>query len=242
MSKKWVLRGAAVIIMGAAFAIPVTRDTILHAARVLSSADLEPVKAYILSFGPLAAIVSFSLMIAQSVAAPFPAFLITLANAALFGWQRGAALSWTSAMAGAALCFGLSRLFGRGLVEKLTGKAALESIDGFFLKYGAWSIGLARLLPFVPFDPVSYAAGLTKMRFWPFFLATGLGQLPATLVYSYAGENLGGGAKLLFNGLCILFAMSAAAFFARAIYRKRKHKNVETYINVDNGADNENRE
>ena len=39
------------------------------------------------------------------------------------------------------------------------------------------------------FDLVSYAAGLTSMGFWGFFWATGLGQLPATLVYSYVGGN-----------------------------------------------------
>lgn len=46
---------------------------------------------------------------------------------------------------------------------------------------------VCRLLPFVPFDPVSYAAGLTSLRFWPFMLATGVGQLPATIVYSGPG-------------------------------------------------------
>jgi uncharacterized membrane protein YdjX (TVP38/TMEM64 family) len=44
-------------------------------------------------------------MILQAVVAPLPAFLITFANASLFGAFWGAALSWTSAMAGAALCF-----------------------------------------------------------------------------------------------------------------------------------------
>jgi uncharacterized membrane protein YdjX (TVP38/TMEM64 family) len=37
--------------------------------------------------------------------APLPAFLITFANASLFGAFWGGALSWFSAMAGAALCF-----------------------------------------------------------------------------------------------------------------------------------------
>ncbi len=86
----------------------------------LSMLNLESLKQYILSFGIWAPIISFILMILQSVAAPLPAFLITFANAALFGWVKGALLSWTSAMAGAALCFYIARFLGRDTVEKLT--------------------------------------------------------------------------------------------------------------------------
>ncbi|MDR2618386.1 MAG: TVP38/TMEM64 family protein, partial [Treponema sp.] len=189
---KNLARVGIVMLIAAAIGVPQSRALIARVAGILGSADLEPVKAYILSFGPLAAVVSFLLMLAQAVAAPFPAFLITLANAALFGWAKGAILSWSSAMAGAALCFGIARLFGRGAVEKLAGKTTLNSIDAFFLRYGARSIIIARLLPFVPFDPVSYAAGLTGISFIGFFAATGAGQLPATIVYSYFGSTFGG--------------------------------------------------
>jgi uncharacterized membrane protein YdjX (TVP38/TMEM64 family) len=224
--KVWRFRNPArigiVILIAAAIIIPQSRAVILRVTGILGSADLEPVKAYILSFGPLAAVVSFLLMLAQAVAAPFPAFLITLANAALFGWVKGAILSWSSAMAGAALCFGIARLFGRGAVEKLTGKTALNSIDSFFLRYGTRSIIIARLLPFVPFDPVSYAAGLTGMSFIGFFTATGVGQLPATIAYSYFGSTFGGGAKLFFNGLCVMFALAGVSVIGRSIYKSRK--------------------
>ncbi|MDR0663269.1 MAG: TVP38/TMEM64 family protein [Spirochaetaceae bacterium] len=214
---------AALIVL--AFAVPQSRRLIFHVAGILASTDLEPVKAYILSFGPLAVIVSFLLMVAQSIAAPFPAFLITLTNAAIFGWWRGALLSWASAMAGAAICFGLARLFGREFVEKLSGKMSIESIDDFFLRYGARSIVIARLLPFVPFDPVSYAAGLTKMSFIGFFIATGIGQTPATIVYSYFGSTLGGGTKLFFNGLCVMFAVVGITVVAKSIYKRKKQEN-----------------
>ncbi len=76
------------------------------------------------------------LMVLQSVVAPLPAFIITFANAGLFGWVRGAILSWSSAMIGAVLCFFIAKFYGRAVVEKLTSKLALESIDIFFEKYG----------------------------------------------------------------------------------------------------------
>ena len=77
----------------------------------------------------MAATVSFLLMVFQSIVAPLPAFLITFANANLFGWWRGAILSWSSAMAGAAVCFYIARILGRDVVEKLSSKTGLRSID-----------------------------------------------------------------------------------------------------------------
>lgn len=190
----------------------------------LSSLDIDSLKQYILSYGALAPIISFILMIVQSVAAPLPAFLITFANAALFGWVWGAILSWSSAMAGAALCFFIAKFLGRDVVEKLTSKMAISSIDEFFDKYGKYTILVCRLLPFMSFDIVSYAAGLTSMKFMPFFIATGLGQLPATIVYSYVGGMLTGGAKLFVTGLMILFALTVAIYMFKKIYNDKKNK------------------
>lgn len=190
----------------------------------LSSLDIDSLKQYILSYGALAPIISFILMIVQSVAAPLPAFLITFANAALFGWVWGAILSWSSAMAGAALCFFIAKFLGRDVVEKLTSKMAISSIDEFFDKYGKYTILVCRLLPFMSFDIVSYAAGLTSMKFMPFFIATGIGQLPATIVYSYVGGMLTGGAKLFVTGLMILFALTVAIYMFKKIYNDKKNK------------------
>ena len=199
-------------------ALPPVREACQQAFAVFQNVDVADVKTYLLSFGMWAPVVSFLLMIFQSVVAPLPAFLITFANAGLFGWIPGAILSWSSAMAGAAICFFIAKYFGREVVEKLTSKTALNSVDGFFNRYGKYAILIARLLPFVSFDIVSYAAGLTSMKFWPFFWATGLGQLPATLIYSYVGGMLTGGAKTFVTGLLILFSLTVIAFMVKKMW------------------------
>lgn len=210
-----------VIALAIYFFVPPVNTIVNQMMASLSSLDIEAVKEYILSFGIWAPIISFILMILQSVVAPLPAFLITFANAALFGWVYGAMLSWASAMAGAALCFYIARLLGRDVVCKLTSKFALDSIDDFFNRYGKHTILIARLLPFMSFDLVSYAAGLTSMKFLPFFIATGLGQLPATIVYSYVGGMLTGSAKVVMTGLLILFSLSILIYMMKRIYSER---------------------
>ena len=188
--------------------------------------DVESVKEYIRSFGVWAVAISFMMMILQSIAAPIPAFFITFANAAIWGWWRGAILSWSSAMAGAAICFGISRLYGRGVAEKFASKMALDDVEVFFEKYGKNTILVARLLPFVPVDPISYAAGLTPMKFGGFFLATGLGQLPATIVYSYASAKSSDPSTFV-RGLLLLFGISALVYTVRKIWTDRNKKSVK---------------
>ena len=51
-----------------------------------------------------------------------------------------------------------------------------------------------------------------------FFIATGIGQFPATVVYSYVGGMLTRGGRLLMTGLLILFALSALAVLMRQMY------------------------
>ncbi|MCI6061136.1 MAG: TVP38/TMEM64 family protein [Dorea sp.] len=229
--KSWTGKIIVIVLIvaaiGAYYFIPSVNRTMNNIVKMFASGDFTVVREFVASYGVYAVLVSFALMILQSIAAPLPAFLITFANASLFGWWKGAILSWSSAMAGAAVCFFIARILGRDVVEKLTSKAGLEQIDEFFDKHGQLSILIARLLPFISFDIVSYAAGLTSMSFGSFFLATGIGQLPATIVYSYVGGMLTGGAKMLVSALFILFALAALIVLLKQVYSERQKKKAK---------------
>ncbi|KXB51572.1 SNARE-like domain protein [Umbribacter vaginalis] len=207
------------VLCGVAYAcIPAVQQWIHASFGAMTTLNMADLIAYIQSFGAGAVAVSFLLMILQAIVAPIPAFFITLANAAIWGWWQGALLSWTSSMVGASLCFYIARILGRDVVVRLNSHAAVQQMERFFDRYGANAIVIARLLPFVPFDPVSYFAGLTSVKFWKFFVATGLGQLPATVVYSYAGGQLSGGAQAFMIGLLILFAAAALIAAGKKMY------------------------
>ena len=206
------------------FLVPSVNAYVNQVASVLGSANVDTVVAFIRSYGAYAMAFSFALMVFQSAIAPLPAFLITFANAAIFGWWQGAILSWTSSMAGAALCFYLARALGRDTVEKYAGKGALASVEGYFEKYGSRTILVCRLLPFVSFDAISYFAGLTPIKFWPFFIATGVGQLPATIIYSYVGGMLTGGVKYFVTALLCIFSLGILVMIVRRIYMESQEK------------------
>ncbi|WP_420839256.1 TVP38/TMEM64 family protein [Clostridium rhizosphaerae] len=208
--------------------VPQVNTTVKKLVVLFSMLDISTMKEYIKSFGAWAPVVSLVLMMFQSIAAPLPAFIITFANAWLFGWFFGAILSWSGAMLGAILCYYISKLYGRPAAEKFVGKKALDISDKFFNKYGPYAILIARLLPFISFDAVSYAAGLTSISLWSFLWSTGIGQLPATIVYSVLGQNIDKASKL---GLWVICGVAALIAFALAVkkYIDEKHKNKQNF-------------
>lgn len=216
-----VLLAFLLVVMASFYFIPTLRSMFDQVLLLFRSMSVESIVGYLRSFGAWAVVISFLLMMFQSVMAPLPAFLITFANAAVFGWWQGALLSWTSAMAGALVCFYIARIAGRDIVEKLNKNFSLETLEDYFDRYGKHTILICRLLPFISFDFISYAAGLTAIKPLPFLIATGLGQLPATIVYSYVGSNLTGNTKTILFGLLSMFALFIAVYVIKQIYQSK---------------------
>lgn len=177
--------------------------------------SIETAREYIAGYGALAPVISAILMIFQSVIAPLPAFLITFANGTLFGFWWGSLLSWSSSMVGAAFCFYIARYLGIERITRLISQPAVDKTNDFVEKYGTYAILIARLMPFISFDIVSYFAGATRMRFLGFWIATGIGQLPATLVYSYLGESASPHIKWILFAFGIVIAISIIKWLMR---------------------------
>ncbi len=91
-----------------------------------------------------------------------------------FDGRRGAVLFYRQVM-------------GREVVEKLTGKTVLDSMEAFSLATANtpfWSVGYCLL----SFRSNQLCCRFDFNTFSLVFIATGLGQLPATIVYSWAGS------------------------------------------------------
>jgi uncharacterized membrane protein YdjX (TVP38/TMEM64 family) len=186
------------------------RDTLRTGVELLAARDKAGLRAWGESLGWSAPLYTTALMIVQAIAAPLPAFLVTATNSLLFGWLLGAALSIASATLAALLCFALARAFGEPLVSRLMSQRARERADLFLRRHGASAILAARLVPLVPFDPISYLAGLSRVRPWTFTWATFVGQVPAGVGYSYLAQHIDAPrrfavlAALVLAGLAIL--------------------------------------
>ena len=154
------------------------------AALGLAYAGSDPVRA-----GVHQQVVSVGLMVTQALLAPIPNVLVVFANGLAFGVGGGLAISLLGQTVAAAVCFWVARAVGRGSAEALVGRFGLGAADGWFARWGTASVLAARLLPGVPSDAVSFAAGLSGMRFGAFLAATPVGGIPQALLYAYLGDR-----------------------------------------------------
>ena len=179
--------------------------------------SVENLRQTLLSYGPWAIAISAGLMVAQAIIAPLPGNIVTITNSLVFGPILGSLLSWASTILGASLCFLLARVFGKPFAEKIVG-SSVHKAERFFRTYGIHAMFAVRMMPFVPFDAVSYGAGLVGVPFSRFLLATSVGIIPSVLVYSYLGGLI---ASFYWWVLITMLSVSLVAVIAAAkIFRK----------------------
>jgi uncharacterized membrane protein YdjX (TVP38/TMEM64 family) len=204
---------------------PTLRAQLSSGVVLLLHGDLVGLRTWTAQFGPWAPLASLFLMIAQAIAAPIPAVLITGANGLLFGPLLGGLLSIVSATLAAAVCFLLARSFGAPCVSRLLPAIVLQRTNAFMTQHGTAAVLIARLLPVVPFDPISYVAGLTQMRLAAFCWATLVGQIPAGMTYAYLGQEIYRPGHLVVKGVGAFLGLLLFGWTVRyAISRWRHHQ------------------
>ncbi len=117
-----------------------------------------------------------------------PASVFILGAGIAFGFRQGLVLAVIGAALGAGVSFLVARYLARGFVEKqLARNEKLKAFDSAVAEAGWKIVLLFRLVPVLPFVISNYFFGLSKVRFWPYLLASVAGVFPATLLYCYLG-------------------------------------------------------
>jgi len=129
----------------------------------------------------------FFAMILQALVIPIPSELILICGGAAFGLLSGWLVGAVGSVVAALIGFYISRKGGRSVAIRLVGDKGIEFADNWFSRWGAWAVLLGRIAPFIPFDVISYSAGLTQMKFRSFIVPTVIGTLPRALFYAFLG-------------------------------------------------------
>ena len=137
-------------------------------------------------WGPLTLVITMALAI---IINPVPSAPIALVAGALYGHTWGTLYVVIGAELGALTAFALARLLGYKLLSRLFGA---RIATGWLGSQNALMgmVFVSRLLPFISFDLVSYAAGLTTLKPWRFAVATLVGILPASFLLAHIGGEL----------------------------------------------------
>src|SRR3972149_4218020 len=158
-------------------------------ATILNEAALRERIARLGAWGPLTVI---GLMVLAILVSPIPSAPIALAAGAAYGHVWGTLYVLLGAELGALVAFGLARWLGGETLKRWFGErlsvgllGSQNALTGIVL--------VSRLLPFISFDIVSYAAGLTVLSFWRFAIATLVGIAPASILLAHFGSGMAPG-------------------------------------------------
>ncbi len=131
----------------------------------------------------------FVLAYASATALALPGSILTIAGGAVFGFGWGAVLNTFGANIGATAAFGMARVLGREGIERIAG-SRLQGLNNATMQHGFIGLFVLRLIPLVPFNALNFGSGLTALRWRDYAIATVLGILPGTLVYTFFADAL----------------------------------------------------
>jgi uncharacterized membrane protein YdjX (TVP38/TMEM64 family) len=171
----------------------------------------------------------FILIYTAGVCLFVPGILLTVLGAAIFGPYWGFLNVWVGAMGGASVAFWIGRTLGRDFAASLIGER-LRKYDEAIERNGFATVLYLRLVYF-PFTPMNFGMGLTKVRFWDYFFATGLGIIVGTFIFTFFVGTIrdvwasGDWSRLLSFQVFFSVVLFVSSFFIPTIIRKiRKEK------------------
>jgi dihydrolipoamide dehydrogenase len=186
---------------------------------------------------PLRAIaIYFAIYVAVTALSLPGAAIMTLAGGAIFGLAVGTVVVSFASSIGATLAFLAARFLLRDWVHARFGDR-LQAINDGVRKEGAFYLFALRLVPIFPFWLINLAMALTPMRARTFYWVSQVGMLAGTVVYVYAGTQLGqlrlSAGLIAAFGLLGVFPLAAkrvlAAIERQRVYAKWKDKRPAKY-------------
>lgn len=154
----------------------------------VSNLSSESISDWVNAVGVWGPILIVVLMVAAIVATPIPSAPIALAAGAAYGHTFGTIYIVIGAELGALIAFGLARFLGRDVFARWMGDKVHTGWLGS-QNLLTFTVFASRLMPFISFDIVSYAAGLSPLHFWRFAVATLAGIIPASFVLAHFGNE-----------------------------------------------------
>jgi uncharacterized membrane protein YdjX (TVP38/TMEM64 family) len=166
---------------------------------------VERIEEFVAGFGSFAPLAYIVLLALSIIISQIPNIPLAIASGMLFGTFWGGIYSMIGGMLGAVACFSIARLLGIAFIRKIIGKIPCFT-EQCKEKHLALLVFLSRLLPFFSFDLVSYCAGLTNIKAGTFLIATFLGMIPMTFLFTYLGGEIRihSSVSLILNGIALL--------------------------------------
>lgn len=149
----------------------------------------EQVRDFILGFGTLAPVV-FVLLYLGAVFVPYATSVLTVAAGLAFGTVPGALLTFGTTLCASLLPMTVARRLGRDWVERKVGRGRAKKYADMINANAFLIFFYLRLIPSVPYELQNYIAGITRISYPQFVLASALGIGPIIFIMTFLGDAL----------------------------------------------------
>ncbi len=184
--------------------------------------DGTQIRILVESYGAIGPFIIILLMTIAILVSPLPSAPIAIAAGAAYGHFWGGLYVLIGSLTGATGAFLIARYLGFQYVEKIAKNHLPEK---FINSQDALTgiVLISRLMPFLSFDIISYAAGLTPLLLWRFLAATIIGILPASFFLAHIGSELATTElDRVALALAILAVLTGLSFIINFVRKKKK--------------------
>ncbi|HKJ78975.1 MAG TPA: TVP38/TMEM64 family protein [Prolixibacteraceae bacterium] len=220
-SKKPLIISALVLAGAVAsyFFIPEVNGFLNEAWNTLTSGNEEMISNWVdnLGFwGPLFIVLAMTLQMFLLV---IPSPLLVVVSVLAYGPFWGSLIAISAIMVASTTGYFIGKYLGQNTIDRLIGHKKEQQLEFYVERYGSWAVFITRLTPLLSNDAISLVAGILRMNYWKFILATLAGITPLTVLIAYFGENN----ERLKNGLIWVSAISLVIFVAYVIFDRKKN-------------------
>lgn len=176
--------------------------------------NVDSIQHIVESFG----ILSVLIYILINAIRPFlfiPITVMFISGGLIFGTIRGSLYTLIGLMIAASISFVLARRFNK-FFKKVLGNKYLNRISSLSNDQVIRGLFIMRVSPGVPFDPISYGAGISHITYEQFFIGTLLGSTPKVILYTFIGDQIEGGFSIqILIIFIILLVIGLSLYFFR---------------------------
>jgi len=161
------------------------------AGRTLPLGELvEAVRTHAQAAGPVRATLLLALAYAVGELVLIPGSTFSLLAGAVLGPWHGGFTAWLGAATSSAVAFSIARSVGDGAMASLAAdRPRLQAIRDR-MAVGGWRwVAALRIFPIVPYAVQNYLAGISSIRFAPYWLASLVAMVPTIMLYAWAGHT-----------------------------------------------------
>ncbi len=186
----WISLAIIILFAGSYFLIPSFHHQVNEGFHVLLSKDKQRTEAWVKQFGLWGPVIIIVTMTLQAFLLFIPNFLLMIVAVLCYGPWWGTLISIIAVLTASSAGYYTGEYLGPYALSKLIGATTQERIKKWVSRYGIGVVVIIRTSPLLPNDALHFVAGLLRMGFLRFTLATLAGTIPLVILIAvFAGEG-----------------------------------------------------